>query len=380
MPTNNISLNPIRLSSFFAIAFLVVTSSGCLLNFDRVLRPQPPPQTQQQPKPIKEVVPPDDPAVQSFSDNVSRLIKQRDYQKLEEFGANLVKSKERFKGGGWKIFCYDLHVASPAGEHVDDAAWQSHIAFLEEWTEKIPDSILARTALANAYIDYAWDARGEGWASSVSEENWAKFKERIEKAAAVAEEASRLDRRYTGYFELLLLLGKAQGWDRKSFDSVFDEAVAFEPRYEYFYVRKAENLLPRWNGQPGEWEAFADKTKADLGEKEGLETYYLIVSIMSRYFGGEFFDQNRVSWGDTKKGFELWEKEFGMSRYRLNQFGLLAVTATDPPTACSIFTRLQGENDFEPDVWADRKMFEGYRQIGLQFCKTPYINNATPRP
>lgn len=138
--------------------------------------------------------------------------------------------------------------------------------------------------------------------------------------------------------------------------------------------------MPRWHGQPGEWQDFAEKTKADLGDKEGLEMYYLVVAEISDYSGIDVFDQNRISWQDTKKGFELFEKDFGMSRYRLNQIGRLAVNAYDPPMACAIFSRLQGENDFDPDAWVDRKAFEGYRQIGLQFCKTPHINNATPRP
>src|SRR5215468_8431327 len=132
MPTKYAAISAIELPSFIVVVLLIVTTSGCISNLDRALRAQLPQQpVQQQPKVQREVVPPDDPVVQSFSDNVTRLIKQRDYPKLEELGTALTKSKERFKGGGWKIFSFDLLVAAPASDQpIDDAAWQSHIAFL----------------------------------------------------------------------------------------------------------------------------------------------------------------------------------------------------------------------------------------------------------
>jgi hypothetical protein len=327
------------------------------------------------PKEPKETVKSDDPIVQAFSDKVQGLINQRDFQALEVVGSDLVKTRERFKGGGWTIFSFDRLVESPVTDHPDDAAWESHIKFLHDWTERMPKSILAQTALANAYIVYGWAARGEGYASTVNQDNAQRFAERLDKAEAAAKAASRLEAKYTGYYDLLLKLGISQGWDRESFNLVFDKAIRFEPRYQYFYTRKAIYLLPRWNGEPGEWEDFANRVKTELGQSEGLKMYFMIVAEVGDYHGRNFFETNRVSWEDTKKGFELYTKEFGANRRNLNQFGKLANHANDAKVSCDIFSQLQGENDFEPAIWDNRKKFEAYRKMSLEFCKIPKFDN-----
>ena len=167
-----------------------------------------------------------------------------------------------------------------------------------------------------------------------------------------------------------------QGWDNKSYDKVFAEAVRYEPSYQYFYRAKAVNLLPRWHGEPGDWEKFANSVKTELGPEEGLKMYYQIVVNISRYHGADFFQKNQVSWEDTKKGFELFEKDYGMSREKLNEFGRLAIFATDAQMSCKVFQRLSGENDFEPEVWNNqRKYFERDKELGLQWCKFPEFAN-----
>ena len=383
MPTASIHrLARISLSIF--IVSVVASTTACSFYVDRIARTgpaqQPVQQQQAQSNPPKERVPSNDPDERAFAQNIYELLRQRDFQKLEELGASVINNKARFKGGTWKSYDFDQTLSDPPGElSPDDAAWESHISMLQEWANRSPDSILAKTALANAYIGYAWYARGDGWASSVKPEAWTKVNERIEHASKIAEEALKLQKEYTGYFELLLLLAKVQGWERKSFDAAFDAAVKFEPTYYYFYLRKAEYLMPRWQGAQGEWEDFAERTKADLGGKQGQEMYFVIVSDISGNYGNEFFDQNRVSWQETKKGFELWKKDFGMDRYRLSQLGRLAIHANDPPTACAIFSQLQGDNDFEPDVWVNRKEFESYRTMAVQYCKTPWPLDRKPR-
>jgi hypothetical protein len=78
--------------------------------------------------------------------------------------------------------------------------------------------------------------------------------------------------------------------DKNIFNRVFEDAIAYDKTYQYFYVVKAECLLPRWGGEPGEMEAFVNKLPATLGETEGLKVYYLIVAKLQSYkWEGEFF-------------------------------------------------------------------------------------------
>jgi hypothetical protein len=47
-------------------------------------------------------------------------------------------------------------------------------------------------ALALAYLDYASDARGTGYANTVSETGWKLFSERTAEARRILKEASKL--------------------------------------------------------------------------------------------------------------------------------------------------------------------------------------------
>jgi hypothetical protein len=65
------------------------------------------------------------------------------------------------------------------------------------------------------------------------------------------------------------ILAKGQSWERSRYEKNFEAAIAFEPTYHYFYSEKAQYLLPRWSGEEGEWERFAEETSKRLGGKLG---------------------------------------------------------------------------------------------------------------
>src|SRR5262245_43970923 len=47
------------------------------------------------------------------------------------------------------------------------------------WCEARKDSALARLVRGTHYMHWAWEARGSGWANSVSEDGWKLFRERL---------------------------------------------------------------------------------------------------------------------------------------------------------------------------------------------------------
>jgi hypothetical protein len=55
-----------------------------------------------------------------------------------------------------------------------------------------PQSVTARVALARAYLNYAYDARGEGNAGTVSDSGWKLFAERTAEGKRILDEASAL--------------------------------------------------------------------------------------------------------------------------------------------------------------------------------------------
>jgi hypothetical protein len=69
---------------------------------------------------------------------------------------------------------------------------EEHIAELKAWIVARPQSITARVALAKAYTSYAWLARGNGYADSVTPERRQRFKERIAEAQKVLDDSANI--------------------------------------------------------------------------------------------------------------------------------------------------------------------------------------------
>jgi len=68
-----------------------------------------------------------------------------------------------------------------------------------------------------------------------------------------------------------------QGWSRTDHDKLFEEAITFEPKFWYSDLAQAKFLMPRWYGEPGDWEKVAE---AGAGRPGGLgwESYARVVS------------------------------------------------------------------------------------------------------
>ena len=108
-------------------------------------------------------------------------LKSGDFAWLEENIDRQRKKKERVQGAIWMLRASYSGLDGPDyySEEGTDEQWQAHFQNLEKWKAAYPDSITARVAAAKSWINYAWQARGGGYADTVSDENSRIFAERI---------------------------------------------------------------------------------------------------------------------------------------------------------------------------------------------------------
>ena len=86
----------------------------------------------------------------------------RDYDKLDGYAAALRTSKESWATGSLKLG--NLYAAFNPPSEAPDADWERSLTALQGWILARPNSITARVALASVLVEYAWKARGSGWA------------------------------------------------------------------------------------------------------------------------------------------------------------------------------------------------------------------------
>jgi hypothetical protein len=154
--------------------------------------------------------------------------------------------------------------------------WQLHDRIHQDWIAQFPTSITARVAYADFLREYAWHARGTGFADKVTEEGWRLFGERLESARKTLAEARELTDKDVFWWEVALGVARGQQLPKNAYDQLLEEGKAFEPKFCGYDIARASSLLPRWYGEPGDWEAYAEQA-AERPDGLGAEIYARIV-------------------------------------------------------------------------------------------------------
>ena len=158
----------------------------------------------------------------------------------------------------------------------------------------------------------------------------------------------------------MLATTTAQDWDRAKTDALVDESLSREPGYFYIARVQADNLLPKWYGEPGDTEQFVAKVADRIGGAEGDATYFFV----SEYILTEAekcipCSPPTMSWERLRRGYAAIEYLYGTNNFEKNAYAFLAVHAGDRETARRAFERV-GDN-WNPDVWGSKARFESGR-------------------
>jgi len=313
------------------------------------------------PRPAPAPPPAQDPQ-ESFKADARALLNQQNFARLDEIGDDLTRTKARFPGGDWKSYRFIEALSCPEdGDQAPDEIWEQHLAMLRRWRAERPQSMTAAIALADGSVCFGWKARGTGYADTVTSEGWRLLQERMQPAEGILLDVADRTPKTLDWYRAMINLGRVQGWDRARVDALFEDAVALDPHYLHVYSSMARYLMPRWQGEEGDWERFAERSADRMGGREGSVVYGHVAWQISKYYRGrEFFEKNRASWPRMKQGFSDREALYGTSLRNLNAFCQLAGAAADRQTTRELLTRIGDQWDAE--VWKEWKYFDGYRK------------------
>ena len=77
-----------------------------------------------------------------------------------------------------------------------------------------PSRSLRRVALAEAYVNYGWEARGYGYGDTVSKDGWSLFDKRAKRAKEILERASKLPTKCPEWYVAMQGVALAQNWSK----------------------------------------------------------------------------------------------------------------------------------------------------------------------
>lgn len=265
----------------------------------------------------------------------------RDFDLIDRAADEARESKELTVAGVWKLARIYDGLERPQAD-ASDAAWERHIKLLQQWMEEHPDSDTAPVALAAAYFNFGWKARGNGYSNTVSDDDRKLFIERVGFArnfltTITAKTSCPM------WYSLMLQIALSEGWDRESYEELFKHAVQFEPTWYEYYRQKAIYLLPKWHGEPGELDAYAHSYAARPGD-ENARIYFLIIQCASASDQAER-QKPLAHYAVFKQGFNEMRKSHGVTRRTLGIAFEKAVLARDSAFAQEIAVNMNGKPD-----------------------------------
>ncbi len=281
---------------------------------------------------------------------VAQLMRARDYDGIERMAAEWRSKKLRDDDGMWMLRqLYDA-VSNPKMPSVE--SWKAYLDRLDEWRAQKPKSVTAWIASAEAWTVY-------GWFAADGPDGRQVFTERHQKAQALLEEAEKFPERCPEIYAAWHLVAIGLGWPRDRYEAMYQKAIAFEPTYYDYYLSHAYYLLPRWGGQPGEWQKYALDVAEKTKEREGTSLYARIVLHIWTREEKNPFTQLGVDWPKTRQGFTDLLARCPKSQWFLNAYALMAYMAKDAPTAAPLIARIG--DGFEPHLWGNAQYYDGAR-------------------
>ena len=294
-----------------------------------------------------------------YYQTISSLLAQSKFNELDALADSARYQKERFSGGGWKLYTFYEFTDKPFASNnspVTDADWEDHIARLQEWVSLKPSSVTARIALAASYRNYAWKARGNEFADKVTEEGWRLFQKRTALEKFTLQNAAKLSTKCPHWYYLMIGIATAEGWDNTKTRALLEESISLEPEYYYSYQAYANYLLPKWHGEEGDSERFVDEISERIGGESGDMMYYEIARDMDCSVCGDSEHLQRMSWQKIKRGYAATEQRYGVSTLKMNQMAYGAVRLWDVSFAQTLFARI-GEN-WNWGTWGTKENFD----------------------
>jgi hypothetical protein len=281
-----------------------------------------------------------------------------DFAQLEKDAQEARASKGRLLGGSWKLYVfYEVITDPPAGDQATEADWANHLQTLNQWKAAQPGSATVRIALAKSYINYAWKARGNGYASTVTDSGWNLYYDRLGSATSALADAAQQNTKCPYWFQVMQEIAVAQGWTKSQAKQVFDQAIAFEPDYYHYYRLYARYLLPQWYGDQGEVQAFATETANRLGGQQGDFMYFEIASmVICPCYPKNVPQPQGMSWPRIKQGYVALGQLYGVSDLKLNRFAFMTHVAGTKPEEQQLLAQI-GDHWVEA-AWIYKENFD----------------------
>lgn len=284
------------------------------------------------------------------------LFQTDNFRELNRLSKQYRDNGERTSSGIWKLSLFYASLASVANKNIaDEEYWNQLEAKTLKWVDFDPGSPAAHLAYANFLISHAWMYRGNAYASEVREEDWKPFYDTISKARNYLEAHKQVASKDPRWYELMIIISMAQGWDLRDFNTLTEEATARYPYFYQIYFAAIDYLTPKWHGSKEEIELFARTAVALTRKEEGDSMYSRIYWYASQTnYGNSLFTDSIVVWSMMSKSIDDVLRRYP-DQWNINNFAHFACLSGDAEKTRQLIAKIDGKPIIE--VWGSMRFF-----------------------
>jgi len=196
-------------------------------------------------------------------------------------------------------------------------------------TKARPESTMPLVLKGAVYITYAWDARGGGWANTVTEDGWKKMAERLDEAEKALTEAWKKNPDDPAAPTLMLGVELGQGKGRAVMETWYKRAMTADPDHFEACGKKMYYLEPKWHGSPQDMLNFGRELLAG-GNWEARLPFKLVDAHLTlagyaedKQKKADYYKDEAV-WKDVKAVYEGYLKHHPESNWDRTYYAKLA--------------------------------------------------------
>lgn len=258
----------------------------------------------------------------------SALFMQEKFDQLDRIADEFRTTGSRSSSGLWKLTLFYAGAASVEKQEPDEKYWSDIESKALKWVRLHPESPAPYNVYAGFLIHHGWAYRGEGLASQVNEENWKPFYEKIREAKSYLLKNKQVAGKDPRWYELMLIIARAEGWERSRFDQLVAEAVSKHPYFYQIYFAALDYLVPKWSGSKEDVEAFANFAVEKTKEKESMGMYARVYWYASQTYYSQDLLESDLDWKKMKRGIDDVLSRYP-DQWNINNFAFFACISGD---------------------------------------------------
>jgi hypothetical protein len=238
-------------------------------------------------------------SVEKIHQEVNALHNESAYEELDELAKNLRESKAVTASGYSALRVFHkavnedyLQLPPLSPQNLVTLESDRGVQSLQVgWAKKLPKSPAPQIRIAKTFVTAAWQIRGTGLASTVTEDQWKRYGALIRKAGAVLMECKSYCDADPEWYEEVIRIMSFGHTDPRELALIFSEGFKKFPEYAPIYWQMAIALSPKWGGSTQAVEAFASEvsSKFPKGEADAVyaRLYTEIISGSSAFWSSQ---------------------------------------------------------------------------------------------